>query len=107
MVSCGECNSTDVDIEGNFCNECGEELQEETEEEERLIVIGLIKEVLKPTVLGRSFQFYYFEAEPVPKKDKLTKLKVEVGEGKEVTIVTNAKHCDPEKVQMRIEMRGQ
>ena len=44
----------------------------------------------------------YFEAEPVPKKDKLTKLKVEVGEGKEVTIVTNAKHCDPEKVQNRI-----
>merc|ERR1719341_2778496 len=69
------------DIEGNFCNECGEELQEETEEEERLIVVGLIK-----------------EAEPVPKKDKLTKLKVQVGEGKEVTIVTNAKHCDPEKV---------
>jgi len=81
MVSCGECNSTDVDIEGNFCNECGEELQEETEEKEMLIVVGLIK-----------------EAEPVPKKDKLTKLKVEIGEGKEVTIVTNAKHCDPEKV---------
>ena len=38
----------------------------------------------------------------MPKKDKLTKLKVEVGEGKEVTIVTNAKHCDPEKVQNRI-----
>ena len=38
----------------------------------------------------------------MPKKDKLTKLKVEVGEGKEVTIVTNAKHCDPEKVQIRI-----
>ena len=42
--------------------------------------------------------FNYFEAEPVPKKDKLTKLKVEVGDGKEVTIVTNAKHCEPEKV---------
>ena len=53
MVSCGECNSTDVDIEGNFCNECGEELQEETEEEERLIVVGLIKEVFKPTIIGK------------------------------------------------------
>ena len=52
MVSCGECNSTDVDIEGKFCNECGEELQE-TEEEERLIVVGLIKEVFKPTIIGR------------------------------------------------------
>ena len=42
------------------------------------------------------------EAEPVPKKDKLTKLKVEVGNnGKEVTIVTNAKHCEPEKVNMQ------
>ena len=41
------------------------------------------------------------EAEPVPKKDKLTKLKVEIGNnGKEVTIVTNAKHCEPEKVNM-------
>ena len=56
--------------------------------------------LFKPTIIGRSFQL--FEAEPVPKKDKLTKLKVEVGEGKEVTIVTNAKHCDPEKVQNRI-----
>ena len=55
MVSCGECNSTDVDIEGNFCNECGEELQEETEEEERLIVVGLIREVFKPIFTGRSF----------------------------------------------------
>ena len=53
MVSCGECNSTDIDIEGNFCNECGEELQEETEEEERLIVVGLIREVFKPTFTGR------------------------------------------------------
>ena len=44
MVSCGECKSTDVDIEGNFCNECGEELQEEAEEE-RLIVVGVIREV--------------------------------------------------------------
>ena len=41
----------------------------------------------------------------MPKKDKLTKLKVEIGEGKEVTIVTNAKHCDPEKVRMGIELR--
>ena len=41
------------------------------------------------------------EAEPVPKKDKLTKLKVGIGNnGKEVTIVTNAKHCEPEKVNM-------
>ena len=41
------------------------------------------------------------EAEPVPKKDKLTKLKVEVGNnGKEVTIVTNAKHCEQGKVNM-------
>ena len=41
------------------------------------------------------------EAEPVPKKDKLTKLKVEVGNnGKEVTIVTNAKHCEQGKVDM-------
>ena len=45
MVSCGECNSTDVDIEENFCNECGEELQEEAEEE-KLIVVGVIREVL-------------------------------------------------------------
>ena len=45
MVSCGECKSTDVDIEGNFCNECGEELQEEAEEE-RLVVVGVIREVL-------------------------------------------------------------
>ena len=44
MVSCRECKSTDVDIEGNFCNECGEELQEEAEEE-RLIVVGVIREV--------------------------------------------------------------
>ena len=41
------------------------------------------------------------EAEPVPKKDKLTKLKVEIGNnGKEVTIVTNAKHCEQGKVNM-------
>ena len=41
------------------------------------------------------------EAEPVPKKDKLTKLKIEVGNnGKEVTIVTNAKHCEQGKVNM-------
>ena len=41
------------------------------------------------------------EAEPVPKKDKLTKLKVEIGNnGKEVTIVTNAKHCEQGKVDM-------
>ena len=45
MVSCGECNSTDVDLEENFCNECGEELQEEAEEE-KLIVVGVIREVL-------------------------------------------------------------
>ena len=38
----------------------------------------------------------------MPKKDKLTKLRVDVGDGKEVTIVTNAKHCDPEKVQIGI-----
>ena len=42
------------------------------------------------------------EAEPVPKKDKLTKLKVEIGNnGKEVTIVTNAKYSEPEKVNMQ------
>ena len=46
MVSCGECNSTDVDIEENFCNECGEELQEEAKEE-KLIVVGVIREVLE------------------------------------------------------------
>ena len=41
------------------------------------------------------------EAELVPKKDKLTKLKVEIGNnGKEVTIVTNAKHCEQGKVNM-------
>ena len=41
------------------------------------------------------------EAETVPKKDKLTKLKVEIGNnGKEVTIVTNAKHCEQGKVNM-------
>ena len=100
MVSCGECNSTDVDIEENFCNECGEELQEEAEEE-KLVVVGVIREVL--AFQTNKLSFHYFEAEPVPKKDKLTKLKVEVGEGKEITIVTNAKHCDPEKVQYRIE----
>ena len=44
MVSCRECDSTDVDLEGNFCNECGEELQEETEEE-KLVVVGVIREV--------------------------------------------------------------
>jgi len=83
MVTCKdqECQSTDFDLDGNFCNECGEELEEEAEEK-KLIVVGVIR-----------------EAEPVPKKDKLTKLKVEVGNnGKEVTIVTNAKHCEPEKV---------
>ena len=46
MVSCGECSSTDVDLEGNFCNECGEELEEETGGEEKLVVVGVIREVL-------------------------------------------------------------
>ena len=47
MVTCKdpECQSTDFDLDGNFCNECGEELEEEAEEE-RLIVVGVIREVL-------------------------------------------------------------
>ena len=47
MVTCKdpECQSTDFDLDGNFCNECGEELEEEAEEE-KLIVVGVIREVL-------------------------------------------------------------
>jgi len=38
------------------------------------------------------------EAGPVPKKEKLTKLVVEVGGGVQLPIVTNAKHCEVGKV---------
>ena len=46
MVTCKdqECQSTDFDLDGNFCNECGEELEEEAEEE-KLIVVGVVREV--------------------------------------------------------------
>jgi phenylalanyl-tRNA synthetase beta chain len=58
-----------------YCQDCGEE-----GEGESLLVVG--------TVL---------EAEPVPKKDKLTKLRVDVGGGAVVTVVTNAKYCEAGK----------
>ena len=50
---------------------------EEEQEGEELVVVGVIR-----------------EAEPVPKKEKLTKLVVEVGGGVQLPIVTNAKHCE-------------
>ena len=79
-AACSACGSSDLDLEESppFCNECGEEVEEHTAEvQERLVVVGL--------VIGSA---------AVPNKDKLTRLKVDVGGGKEVTVVTNARYCE-------------
>lgn len=61
MVTCKdqECQSTDFDLDGNFCNECGEELEEEAEEE-KLIVVGVIREV--PLHITSQAIFVHYES---------------------------------------------
>ena len=86
MAKCQACGSEDIDLEESppFCNDCGEEVLEEDasgESTENMIVVGAIK-----------------VSEPVANKDKLTKLKIAVGDGVDVTIVTNAKYCDVGKL---------
>eukprot|EP00092_Neocalanus_flemingeri_P100578 GFUD01128485.1.p2 GENE.GFUD01128485.1~~GFUD01128485.1.p2 ORF type:complete len:157 (-),score=53.93 GFUD01128485.1:543-1013(-) len=83
--ACTACGSEDLDLEETppFCNECGEEVTEEeggSEASADLVVVAVITESV-----------------PVPNKDKLTKLRVDLGGGKEVTVVTNAKYCDAGK----------
>ena len=79
-AACSACGSSDLDLEESppFCNECGEEVAEATiEAKDRLVLVGQVT-----------------EAAAVPNKDKLTRLKVDVGGGKEVTVVTNARYCE-------------
>ena len=79
---CQACDSEDLELAETpaFCNDCGEEVEDGSEDTtgcDNLVVVGVIA-----------------EAGPVAGKDKLTKLKVEVGGGEEVVVVTNVKHCE-------------
>ena len=78
---CPACGCTDIEVvedDADFCLDCGEEVPDAVDElasKFANIVVGLVTEV-----------------DAIPKKKKLSKLTVDVGEDEPLTIVTNAKH---------------